>query len=183
MIRQKLTDARNSLAMLAALGLIGAVLAGLTTLASASGPSDTRPTAGRTVSTVPDAQRGTGAVSPPTATTAPAFGIASASGCTWAPHGYVCGGVRGSGLKVRQAYVVRGKQGTDFICDYRGRVTVRHNGRLIYSKWSSRHRGCTPLRAHFTFHINKSFPHKSKLCDTFYERGVRQGTVCFTIKR
>jgi len=188
-IRQTLTHAKNSVAMIAAVGAVGAVLAGVATLASADSGSRARPATAQAAPAAPDAHReATGAARTPVTTkpatpSAPGVGIASASGCTFAPHGYVCGGVRGSGLRVREAYVVRGKRGTEFICDYRGRVTVYHNNRLIYSKWSSRHAGCTPLRAHFTIKVNKSFPHKSKLCDSFYERGVRQGKVCFTVKR
>lgn len=109
---------------------------------------------------------------------------ASASGCTLAPNGYVCGKVDGSGLYVRAAHVSRGKQGTDFICDYQGTVRVYNSaGTLIYVKKSGRHQGCTPLRAWFDFSIQRSFPPSSKLCTSFYERGVRQGTTCFRIHR
>jgi len=107
---------------------------------------------------------------------------ASASGCTLAPHGYVCGKVDGSGLYVRAAHVARGKAGSDFICDYQGTVRVYNTaGRVIYLKKSGRHQGCTPLRAWFDFSIKRHFPNHSKLCTSFYERGVRQGTTCFRI--
>ena len=66
---------------------------------------------------------------------------ASASGCTLAPHGYVCGKVDGEGLYVRAAHVARGKGGTDFICDYQGTVRVYNTaGTVIYVKKSGRHR-------------------------------------------
>ena len=109
---------------------------------------------------------------------------ASASGCTLAPNGYVCGGVDGQSLFVNSAYVVRGKQGTEFICNYRGTVRVYNSaGHQIYLKRSGRHQGCTPLRAWFNFSIKRSFPQNSKLCTSFYERDVRQGTTCFKIHR
>jgi hypothetical protein len=159
----KTAIARRLTTCLATLGLVGAASLALAAPASAGGSTTT--SAGGTN---------------PAAVVTPM----SASGCTLAPNGYVCGKVDGSGLHVSAAHVARGKSGTEFICDYQGTVRVYNSaGRRIYLKRSGRHQGCTPLRAWFDFSVNRTFPNNSKLCTSFYERGIRQGTTCFKIHR
>jgi hypothetical protein len=118
-----------------------------------------------------------------TVTAAPAQ--ASASGCTWAPYGYVCGNVIGSGVRVTEVYVSRGKADPSLICSYRGRMTVWNvEGRKVYDKWTATQSGCVPARAYLTIHRGSTltFPNNSKLCTNFYEYGVQQGGgTCFAI--
>jgi hypothetical protein len=112
----------------------------------------------------------------------PRVARADANGCTAAPYGMVCIVVEGDGLRVDHAAVVRDKADPAFICKYRGRMTVTdRSGKVIDKRYSSRHKGCTPLRAWFDWYPKKKYPNNSKLCTTFFEDGEEQGTACATI--
>jgi hypothetical protein len=118
---------------------------------------------------------GTGLAARPTDAAADSFG------CTWAPYGDVCIFVWGTGLYVHHVQVVRNKIDYSLICDYQGHLTVSSGGKVIYSRWSPRYTGCTPLKAWFDWYPNRSFPNKSIVCTEFYERGELQGKPCETI--
>jgi hypothetical protein len=104
---------------------------------------------------------------------------ADSYGCTWAPYGNVCILIEGSGLYVRHVRVRRAKIDYSLICNYQARMTVRTaTGRLIDSRWSPYHRGCTPIWAWFDWYPRRIYPNNSKACTAFFEGGVLQGKPC-----
>ena len=104
-----------------------------------------------------------------------------AVGCTWAPYGDVCIWVWGTGRYVRHVQVDRNKADYSGICYYQGHLTVSSGGRVIYSRWSPKYKGCTPLKAWFDWYPQRSFPNGSTICTAFFERGEVQGKACETI--
>jgi hypothetical protein len=104
---------------------------------------------------------------------------ADSYGCTWAPYGNVCILIEGSGLYVQHVRVRRAKIDYSLICNYQARMTVRTSGgRLIDSRWSPYHRGCTPIWAWFDWYPRRYYPNNSKICTAFFEGGVLQGKPC-----
>jgi hypothetical protein len=108
----------------------------------------------------------------------PADAAGDAVGCTWAPYGDVCIFVWGSGRYVHHVQVDRNKIDYSGICYYQGHLTVSSGGSVIYSRWSPKYQGCTPLKAWFDWWPNRSFPDGSTICTAFYERGELQGKPC-----
>lgn len=113
----------------------------------------------------------------------PAPPASAADGCTPAPSGYVCVQANGEGTKITKVGVVRGKADPSLICNYRGSVVVTSpSGQKLWSKTSSRNQ-CTPLRAWFSWKVNRSFPAGSQICSSFYENGDKQGgSPCLSVK-
>jgi hypothetical protein len=69
------------------------------------------------------------------------------------------------------------------ICDYQALFTIYDRyGSAIYRYYTSRHEGCTPGRAWFDWYPKINFTDGVRECAGFYERGVKQGTVCFKLK-
>lgn len=111
-------------------------------------------------------------------------GAQDASGCTPASYGMVCGVVKGKGLRVDTAHIVRDKVWPEAICDYQAVLTVYDGrGARIHQQRSTRHGGCSMGRAWFDLDVRKSFPNNSKIALSFYERGVHQGTTSYKITR
>ena len=109
---------------------------------------------------------------------------ADSYGCTWAPFGNVCILIEGSGLYVSHVRVRRAKVDWSLICNYHARMTVRTStGRLIDSRWSSRHGGCSVAWAWFDWYPRRTYPHGSKICTAFFESGELQGTPCNRVLR
>lgn len=104
-------------------------------------------------------------------------------GCTAAPFGYVCGiiGTPG-GKRIINAQVSRGKADASLICNHHGTFTIYSGNRVIHTKTSARHTGCTPLRAYHGWNFNMRWPTATRACVSFFENRVRQGTVCQTVR-
>ncbi len=111
---------------------------------------------------------------------------ATSEGCTYTkfPTHYVCFRIEGSGLHVDKFQVKRGKLDADnSICNHRARVVVRHDGKVVYRKWTKRRAGCDLFRVVRTIKVNRNFPDGSEACGSFFENGVLQDTACNEIKR
>ena len=109
----------------------------------------------------------------------PLVARASSNGCTAAPYGAACISVSGRGLRVEYVSVTRVKADPSFICNYQGRMTVTNSsGRVIEKRSSSRHKGCTTGTAWFDWDLRKDYPNNSKVCASFLEGGIVQGTAC-----
>jgi hypothetical protein len=109
---------------------------------------------------------------------------ADSYGCTWAPYGNVCILIEGSGLYVSHVRVRRAKIDYGLICNYQAHMTVRTStGRLVDSRWSPYHRGCTPVWAWFDWYLRRNYPNNSKVCTAFFEQGQLQGKPCNYVHR